>query len=165
MPNTSFESRFALTKIFADITERHGKTIMFLSVAALILSIVGASKLNVENSFIDYFKESTEIYQGMKVIDQQLGGTTPLDLVVILMRVKKKHCRSRKIVNAEAELEDEEEFDSFEEEFEETANEAQYWFTAEKMDKIERIHDYLNGLEQTGKVLSLGTMLKIGKTS
>ncbi|MCS5546309.1 MAG: MMPL family transporter, partial [SAR324 cluster bacterium] len=47
---------------------------------------------------------------------------------------------------------------------EETANEAQYWFTAEKMERIEKIHDYLNGLEQTGKVLSLGTMLKIGKT-
>ena len=34
------------------------------------------------NSFIDYFKESTEIYQGMKVIDQKLGGTTPLDIIV-----------------------------------------------------------------------------------
>ena len=164
MPNTSFESRFALTKIFADITERHGKTIMFLSVAALMLSIVGASKLNVENSFIDYFKESTEIYQGMKVIDQQLGGTTPLDLVVELDESVEETLPVKKDTKPEAELEDEEEFDSFEEEFEETASEAQYWFTAEKMEKIERIHDYLNGLEQTGKVLSLGTMLKIGKT-
>jgi len=164
MPNTSFESRFALTKIFADITERHGKTIMFLSVAALMLSIVGASKLNVENSFIDYFKESTEIYQGMKVIDQQLGGTTTLDLVVELDESLEETLPVKKDTKPEAKLEDEEEFDSFEEEFEETASEAQYWFTAEKMEKIERIHDYLNGLEQTGKVLSLGTMLKIGRT-
>jgi hypothetical protein len=164
MPNTSFESRFALTKIFADITESHGKTILFISVVALILSVAGVSKLNVENSFIDYFKESTEIYQGMKVIDQQLGGTTPLDLVVDLELPEDTTPQAEQEVKAEAELEDEEEFDAFEEEFEETANEAQYWFTAEKMERIEKIHDYLNGLEQTGKVLSLGTMLKIGKT-
>ena len=164
MPNTSFESRFALTKIFADITERHGKSILFISVAAFIISIAGAARLNVENSFIDYFKESTEIYQGMKLIDQQLGGTTPLDLIVNLEQSEDEFQQTEQDSNAEVEVEDEEEFDAFEEEFEESAGEAQYWFTAEKMARIEKIHEYLNGLEQTGKVLSLGTMLKIGKT-
>ena len=164
MPNTSFESRFALTKIFADITERHGRTILIISVVALILSIIGASKLNVENSFIDYFKENTEIYQGMKVIDQQLGGTTPLDLIVQLEKSEDETQQEIEQSTDEEELDDEEEFDSFEEEFEETAGEAQYWFTAEKMEQIEKIHDYLDGLEQTGKVVSLGTMLKVGKT-
>ena len=164
MPNTSFESRFALTKIFADITERHGKSILFISVAAFIISIAGAARLNVENSFIDYFKESTEIYQGMKLIDQQLGGTTPLDLIVNLEQSEDEFQQTEQDSNAEVEVEDEEEFDAFEEEFEESAGEAQYWFTAEKMARIEKIHDYLSGLEQTGKVLSLGTMLKIGKT-
>ncbi len=164
MPNTSFESRFALTKIFADLTERHGKSILFISVAALILSIAGAAKLNVENSFIDYFRESTEIYQGMKLIDQQLGGTTPLDLVVNLEQSEEEVQQANTEVKVEVELEDEDEFDAFEEEFEESAGKAQYWFTTEKMERIENIHDYLNGLEQTGKVLSLATMLKIGKT-
>ena len=164
MPNTSFESRFALTKIFADITERHGKSILFISVAAFIISIAGAARLNVENSFIDYFKESTEIYQGMKLIDQQLGGTTPLDLIVNLEQSEDEFQQTEQDSNAEVEVEDEEEFDAFEEVFEVSAGEAQYWFTAEKMARIEKIHDYLNGLEQTGKVLSLGTMLKIGKT-
>ena len=164
MPNTSFESRFALTKIFADITERHGRTILIISVVALILSIIGASKLNVENSFIDYFQEDTEIYQGMKVIDQQLGGTTPLDLIVQLEKSEDETQQEIEQSTDEEELDDEEEFDSFEEEFEETAGEAQYWFTAEKMEQIEKIHDYLDGLEQTGKVVSLGTMLKVGKT-
>ena len=153
-----------MTKIFADITERHGKSILFISVAAFIISIAGAARLNVENSFIDYFKESTEIYQGMKLIDQQLGGTTPLDLIVNLEQSEDEFQQTEQDSNAEVEVEDEEEFDAFEEEFEESAGEAQYWFTAEKMARIEKIHDYLNGLEQTGKVLSLGTMLKIGKT-
>ncbi len=164
MPNTSFESRFALTKIFADITERHGRTILVISICALIISVIGATRLNVENSFIDYFQEDTEIYQGMKVIDQQLGGTTPLDLIVQLEKSEADSTQQEEESTANEELEDEEEFDSFEEEFEESAGEAQYWFTAEKMEQIEEIHDYLDGLDQTGKVLSLGTMLKVGKT-
>ncbi|MDP7622381.1 MAG: VacJ family lipoprotein, partial [SAR324 cluster bacterium] len=73
--------------------------------------------MNVENSFIDYFKESTEIYQGMKVIDQQLGGTTPLDLVVNLEQSKDEVQKEDEEVNADSEIEDEEEFDEFEEEF------------------------------------------------
>ena len=165
MPNTSFESRFALTKIFADITERHGRTILVISICALIISVIGATRLNVENSFIDYFQEDTEIYQGMKVIDQQLGGTTPLDLIVQLEKSDPETPQQQEAESTDVEeLEDEEEFDSFEEEFEESAGEAQYWFTAEKMEQIEEIHDYLDGLDQTGKVLSLGTMLKVGKT-
>ena len=165
MPNTSFESRFALTKIFADITERHGRTILVISICALIISVIGATRLNVENSFIDYFQEDTEIYQGMKVIDQQLGGTTPLDLIVQLEKSEPETPQQQEAESTDVEeLEDEEEFDSFEEEFEESAGEAQYWFTAEKMEQIEEIHDYLDGLDQTGKVLSLGTMLKVGKT-
>ncbi len=164
MPNTSFESRFALTKIFADITERHGRTILVVSICALIISVIGAARLNVENSFIDYFQEDTEIYQGMKVIDQQLGGTTPLDLIVQLEKSETDPPQQEAESTDVEELEDEEEFDSFEEEFEESAGEAQYWFTAEKMEQIEEIHDYLDGLDQTGKVLSLGTMLKVGKT-
>ena len=164
MPNISFESRFALTKIFADITERHGKSILIISVAALIMSVLGALKLNVENSFIDYFRENTEIYQGMKTIDQQLGGTTSLDVVINLEQNEDDSKIAAKEEKTEVAIEDEEEFDSFEEEFDESAGEAQYWFTAEKMRRIEEIHDYLDGLQHTGKVLSLGTMLKIGKT-
>ena len=164
MPNTSFESRFALTKIFADITERHGKSILIISVAALIMSILGALKLNVENSFIDYFRENTEIYQGMKTIDQQLGGTTSLDVVINLEQSEDDSQIATTEEKTEVKIEDEEEFDAFEDEFDESAGEAQYWFTAEKMKRIEEVHDYLDGLQHTGKVLSLGTMLKIGKT-
>ncbi|GIT08336.1 MAG: hypothetical protein CM1200mP30_19660 [Pseudomonadota bacterium] len=95
MPNTSFESRFALTKIFADITERHGRIILIISICAL-QECYGAARLNVENSFIDYFQEDTEIYQGMKVIDQKLGGTTPLDLIVQLEKSELKHRRKKR---------------------------------------------------------------------
>jgi len=73
------KSRFSLTSFLAWLTQAHGTFILIIS---CIISAVGISKLTVENSFIDYFKHTTEIYQGMKVIDQNLGGTTPLDVIV-----------------------------------------------------------------------------------
>ncbi len=158
-PNTSFEKFFSATKLLAVFTEKHGGKILTLSALVLVLSIAGSSQLIVENSFIDYFKESTEIYQGMKTIDQNLGGTTPLEVVIDFKE------EEQEIVEVETENDEEfDEFDEFEEEFDAKKNEAQYWFTAQKMKKVEMIHDYLDDLPETGKVLSLGTMLKIGRT-
>lgn len=164
-PNTSFEARFAMTRKLAIFTERHGKGIIWTSSLVLILCIVGASKLMVENSFIDYFKESTEIYQGMKLIDQQLGGTTPLDVSLVFSTEEETPlpADSAKEEAEEGDEEEDEEFDDFEEEFEEAKNEAQYWFTAEKMELVEKVHDYLESIPEIGKVMSLGTLLKVGK--
>ena len=158
IPDTTFESRFALTKVLANFTERHGSLIIIGSSILLILSITGGKRLIVENSFIDYFKESTEIYQGMKVIDQHLGGTTPLDLTLDFNE-------EEEIIEQAAATEDEEfdEFDEFEEEFEAAKDDPKYWFTSDKMEEITKIHDYLDSLSETGKVMSLGTMLKVGE--
>jgi predicted RND superfamily exporter protein len=161
-PNISFESRFALTKGMANLTENHGAKILWLSALVAVLSVAGASRLMVENSFIDYFKESTEIYQGMKVIDQQLGGTTPLD-VVLNFDEDEEEVPPPALTTLSDEEEDEE-FDDFENEFEADKGKAQYWFTAEKMARVEKIHDYLDNIPETGKVMSLGNMLKVGKT-
>ena len=43
----------------------------------------------MENSFINYFDKETEIYKGMKKIDDELGGTTLLN-VIIKFPVKEK---------------------------------------------------------------------------
>jgi uncharacterized protein len=159
-PNTRFQSRFAMTKRLARFTENHGNRILIAAAAVLLIGAVGASRLKVENSFIDYFKKSTEIYQGMKVIDQQLGGTTPLDIAVDFP----EEDGLDEPASIAADFDDEAFFDEFEEEFEAEKTKAQYWFTAAKMEKIEEIHDYLDNIPETGKVISLGTMLKVGKT-
>ena len=72
----------SFTTVLARFTEKNGSLIMAISAFLLVGSIVGSFMLIVENSFIDYFRDSTEIYQGMKVIDEQLGGTTPLDVII-----------------------------------------------------------------------------------
>ena len=74
--------KFSLTGFLARFTESHGKMILIVTGICSVLAVTGIYRLQVENSFIDYFKKSTEIYQGMAAIDQQLGGTTPLDVII-----------------------------------------------------------------------------------
>ena len=67
---------------FARVTDRYGRPVLWLSGLACVVVAAGVLRLEVENRFIDYFKESTEIYQGMELIDARLGGTIPLDILL-----------------------------------------------------------------------------------
>ena len=135
------------------VVEKHGKMIIIVSLTSIVFSITGTSKLFVENSFINYFKESTHIYEGMKVIDENLGGTTPLDIII------KFKDEPKPVIKKETE----DDFDDFENEFAKSANDEQYWFSQDKMDTITAIHDYLETIPEVGKVQSLATLLKIGQ--
>ncbi len=131
---------------------KNSKIIIYgATVIVLVLSIVGISKLEVENSFINYFDKETEIYKGMKKIDDQLGGTTPLN-VIIKFPTKKLN-----------EKEEKDDFSEWEEEEESKENKAKYWFTRDKMDKIIKVHDYLDSLPEIGKVLSFGSILRVAE--
>lgn len=72
----------SVTLGFSRFTENHGGIVLVLSLAAAIISAWGISKLQVENHFIDYFHSDTEIYQGLSLIDNKLGGTIPLDIII-----------------------------------------------------------------------------------
>jgi hypothetical protein len=155
-PPAGRKSFFSLTPFLAKFTEKHGRLILIISGMAFVLTAVGVTKLEVENSFIDYFKHTTEIYQGMKTIDQNLGGTTPLDIIFDFGTSQSK-------IPTAAPLPAEnkgDEFDAFDE-FDKVEKEDKYWFTLEKMTLVKKIHDYLDRLPETGKVLSLGTLLKM----
>jgi predicted RND superfamily exporter protein len=154
---TSFgvkHTNFSLPVILARFTQNHGILIIVATIVLSVLTIIGISKLVVENSFIDYFKESTEIYQGMSVLDQKLGGTTPVDVIVRFEPIM--------LDEEEGELaEDDLEKDPFAEFVNHDTN--QYWFTDHRLSVVEKVHDYLEEQPETGKVLSLGTLLKIGR--
>ena len=154
---STFEEKFLLTRHLSVWVETRKKTILFTSVLLFALSLWGAFYIKVENSFIDYFKKDTEIYQGMKVIDKQLGGTTPLDVIIDFDNVRSE---TPSVEEGESDVDD---FDDFEEELSVVQNRDQYWFTKNKMRKIEEIHDYLDSLPEVGKVLSLATMIKVAR--
>jgi len=152
------KSSFSLISFLARVTETHGSTVLIISLIAFIISAFGISRLTVENSFINYFKEKTEIHQGMKVIDQNLGGTTPLDVIIEMDGSE----TTAPVVASQTGAEVDKEFEEFGE-FDETKDDNKYWFTSDKMALVVKIHDYLDSLPETGKVLSLGTMVKIAE--
>jgi len=71
-----------ITSFFGKISINNKKIIFMLTGLVIILSVVGISRLQVENSFINYFNKNTEIYKGMKLIDEKLGGTTSLEVIL-----------------------------------------------------------------------------------
>ena len=109
--------------------------------------MIGISKLEVENSFINYFDKNTEIYKGMKLIDEELGGTTPLE--VILKFPKKEKEKSN----------EDDDFEDWGDE--EDTNDEKYWFTKDKIDRIASVHNYLDSLPQVGKVLSFSSIIDV----
>ena len=135
-----------ITSFFSSVSQKNHKTIFFITFVIIILSIIGISRLQVENSFINYFSKNTEIYKGMKLIDEKLGGTTPLE--VILKFPKKK------------ENEDGDEFEDWDDD-NSKENEEKYWFTKDKIDKISLVHNYLDSLPQIGKVLSFSSIIDV----
>ena len=157
MPSKGKFFTFSLTAFLGRLTESYGKAILILTLIFTVVTVIGVSRLRVENSFIDYFKESTEIYQGMKVIDQQLGGTTPLDVIVQFETFAEDS--SDEYVD-DFEIDD----DFFGDEEESKRDPAgRYWFMDDRLEVAEKVHDYLDSREEIGKVLSLGTLLKIGR--
>ncbi|MFA5233957.1 MAG: MMPL family transporter [Sulfurimonas sp.] len=154
-PVLTFDKAFTLNTIFANTVEHHGKKIIVIVVAILGFSLFGTTQLIVENSFINYFKKSTEIYQGMTKVDNALGGTTPLEIVLKFPKIE--NTQETKYTESSDEL------DSFASEFADTENEAQYWFTEQKMQTILKVHDYLQTLPEIGNVSSLGTLAKVGR--
>ena len=135
-----------IISFFEKISINNSNSIFFLTSIIIILSIVGISRLEVENSFINYFNKNTEIYKGMKLIDEKLGGTTPLEVIL-------------KFPNKEEKKVEEDDFEDWGDEGDQ--NDEKYWFTKDKIDRIESVHNYLDNLPAVGKVLSFSSIIKV----
>ena len=140
-----------ITDILYGFSKKNTFIIFLISLIATCLLILGSSKLEVENKFIDYFDSSTEIYQGMLKIDKDLGGTATLDIII-----------SEPIDNF---IDEGEEDDLFIDDlFEDDSSEASgYWWNIYSLSKLEEIHDYLSSKEEIGKVLSVASGIKLAR--
>ncbi|MFC4259440.1 RND family transporter [Marinobacter lacisalsi] len=149
-PRRSESGSLPLTDAFARFTEHFGGTVLIGSAILAALCIAGMARLSVENSFIDYFKSDTEIHQGMLVVDRKLGGTTPLDIVITDLQ-RPDDSRSDPFVS---------DCDPFVDDCE-GGDLRDTWFTWQKLERLEQVHDYLDGLPETGKVTSITTTLRL----
>ena len=139
-------------KIFSWV-EKRINTILFFTFFVILLSLAGFNKLTVENKFIDYFKSSSEIYKGLSLIDKKLGGTATLDVII-----------DAPSMDQEPDFAFEDEFDEgFGDSLADEIQEQGYWFTSENLIFLESIHDYLEGRNEIGKVLSVSSGVKIAE--
>ena len=142
------EEKSHITNYLSNISITNKNLVIIFSSLLLFISIFGISKLEVENSFINYFKKSTEIYKGMKLIDEKLGGTTPLEIIL--------NFPQNKIEKVE-----DDEFEDWDNE--DDGGNEKYWFTKDKIDRINLVHNYLETLPEIGKVLSFSSLLQVAK--
>jgi len=152
----------AVTSLFPPMIEHHGNLVIGIAALAVIFGAIGMSKLTVENRFIDHFHKSTEIYQGMYLMDRKLGGTIPMDVVIdapaaFLQEAKKPP------EEGVAKADSEEPWDDADFEGEAGITGTSYWFNVFKIDDVNAIQVYLDGIPETGKVLSLSTTIEVLK--
>ena len=145
------EEESKITNMLSNFTKNNTSIIFGSALIVITLSVFGISKLEVENSFINYFDKKTEIYKGMKLIDDKLGGTTTLDVILKFPVIKKK-------------VQKDDEFSEWDDDNQgEKEDPAKYWFTRNKIDKILKVHDYLDSLPEIGKVMSFGSIIRVAE--
>jgi len=167
-----------ITGFFARLIHQHCPATLVTYGLLTVLLLAGTTRLTVENRFIDYYKESTEIFQGMALIDRELGGTTPLDVIidapaelpepesvgpVIDVSGDPPGTAAEHRSTTEDELAAEFGID-FEAEYGDEAGgitATSHWFNHRHIGEVARIHDYLDGLPETGKVISLMTTARL----
>ena len=140
-----------ITNALSNFTKNNTSIIFGSALVVIALSVFGISKLEVENSFINYFDKKTEIYKGMKLIDDKLGGTTTLDVILKFPDNKEKKVKDDEFSEWDEDNQDKKE------------DPAKYWFTRNKIDKILKVHDYLDSLPEIGKVMSFGSIIRVAE--
>ena len=146
--DTKVDYSSGVTTWINSLVVRFKNIILLISLLVFVLALIGINRLSVENKFIDYFKPTTEIYQGLSLIDKKLGGTAPLDIII-----------SAPKINTDITEEFDDEFDDFGLETEEFG----YWFNSQNLSSLEKIHDYLERRPEIGKVLSVSSAVKLAE--
>ena len=170
--NANTKDRLSLHKITSFLLSfsRNNKRAISISFATFFIVLCfGISKLEVENRFIDYFDEETEIYKGMMLIDSKLGGTATLDIIINEPQVKDASNENSKIKNIVTNIAIKANDFTFDDLFEDdlfedlSSNASGYWWNAYSLNKLEEIHDYLDSIPEIGKVLSVASGVKLAR--
>jgi len=192
-PVTHVDETPPLTLYLARVADRFGGSILLVSALLFGVTVYGISRLEVENRFIDYFHETTEIYQGMELLDAKLGGTIPLDIVLSApdfsaplpglelgaadepapLAEDDPFAQDTELFVESGLSADELAGDDWDDEFSSDLDgfgnaggddfKPSYWFSLEGMRQLDIVHNYVDSLPETGKVLSLSTIFAVVK--
>jgi len=137
-----------ITASIASFIQLHNKATLFLFAILTAVGLSGIPQLSVENRFIDYYKEKTEIFQGMSLIDEKLGGTTPMDVIIDAPKDEFSEDDGLDLADLTGLLLGGDITTS-------------YWFNRDGLQDVAEIHTYLESLPETGKVLSVHTGMQM----
>ena len=149
--SNDYLSLYKITNKILAISKKHSTYIYLTFSVVFCVLIFGTTKLVVENRFIDYFDKETEIHQGMLEIDQNLGGTATLDIII----------KEPSFIVSDDLIEDEFFDDSLFDD--ENSRASGYWWNVYSLAELEEIHDYLDSLPEIGKVLSVASGIKLAR--
>lgn len=168
----------SFTGRLATVVEQQGGWVLGVTTLLAIATVVGITQLKVENRFIDYFKSSTEIYQGMELLDARLGGTIPLDIVLYPPASEDQADAPTGLTSAASadtdafggdaladEAFDDDPFGSdpfASDPFGDSGgSRPSYWFTPQGRAVLDKMHQRVAAHTETGKVLSLSTAFSV----
>ena len=155
-PHSRNDLTARITGFFATVIRRRYRITLAAWLLLAVVSMIGLGRLSIDNRFIDYYKKSTEIYQGMQLIDRKLGGTTPLDVIIDAPKQAVADVDENDLL--------EDEFDDiYADDDESSAGFAatSYWYNSRNLDQVIAIHEYIDDLHDTGKVISLATTARL----
>ena len=156
--SSGLNSFLQLTTLLGKLTENNQKAITTVCLLLLIFGILGINRLQVENSFVSYFDKDTDIYKGLSLIDRELGGTTPLE-IILTFKEDSDSLDDDFMEDGLAEL-----FNDLDEDCLDSCSNEETWFTQYKIEKISEVHKYLEKQEEIGKVMSLYSTIKVAET-
>lgn len=136
-----------LTRILCYLSVQRTGLVLSIATASTLLAVLGINRLSLDNRFIDYFHADTEIHQGLAYIDEHLGGTIPMDIILRFPPFQP------------AALDEDDDF--FTEEVDEFPE--RYWYTPDKIELLARLEQFLEEKPQLGKIISLSTMERMGR--
>jgi len=137
-----------LTRFLGYLSTRHTTLVLVAAAASYVIAGIGINRVSLDNRFIDYFHSDSEIHKGLAYIDRHLGGTIPLDVVMQFPPYSDQAAGSAG--------------DFFTEE--EDAYPERYWFTPDKFADAAVMHEFLAEKPEIGKVLSVVTLERLGRT-
>ncbi len=144
-PLVDFGKELGVTRVLSHLARWQSTAIVAIALVWSAAAIFGISRVSLDNRFVDYFQDDTDISQGMTYIDQHLGGTVPFDVVLKFEPFEDL----QDPFDEEDDLFGDTEADTFPE---------RYWFTRDKLDRVQAVHRFLEAREEVGKVVSLASL-------
>ena len=167
-----------LSDVLFNLVDTRYKTVVIVGLLLLAILGFGTTKLQVDNKFLDYFKQDSDIYKGMYTFDKELGGIMSLEIILNLSdaELAQQPEESTIVETGSSQWSDDAQEDDWEDETEsgddwdeewggddEHAQAPSLWLTSYGMNKLRDTTAALSQVAGVGKIVSIDTAVALGE--